>query len=179
MPLAQRESVEWEPAGFPTVIWFDPGGTTGWAVFTVHPDALDCDDFAVLDNIVHWDQGQIGGSEMEQIDAITELLELWDGAAVGCEDFELRTVYAELTPVTIRSKMEYVLQRMFDPPRPMMLQMPSLAMTSVTDDRLKRWKLYRPGQVHGRDATKHCMTFLRRAKKDEGIRRAAWPHLYT
>jgi hypothetical protein len=177
--LAQQEPIEWEPAGFPTVIAFDPGGTTGWAVITVHPDALEDPDVPILENILHWDQGQIVGDEHSQVDHIIEMLDLWDGAAVLFEDFELRTMAAELSPVRITNTVSWALTRLFDPPRNIFLQMPAMAMTTATDARLRRWKLYRPGQEHARDATRHAIVFLRRAKQAARMRAAAFPHAYA
>jgi hypothetical protein len=173
-----RDVTKVEPSGSPTVISFDPGGTTGWAVFTVHPSALDSDDFAILDNIIHWEQGQIEGSMVEQAMQIAELLDLWDDAVVLFEDFELMTVDAELSPVRLLAMSEWICQTMFMPVRPMFLQMPNMKETA-SDDRLKRWKLFKPGPaVHARDATRHGIVFLRRAKENKKLRAAAWPNFF-
>lgn len=169
---------EWEPSSFPTAIAFDPGGVTGWSVITVHPASLVDPEVAILDNILHWDQGQLTGDEHEQVDAILEMLDLWDGAAAVFEDFHLRTLAAELSPVTITHTVSWVLSRQFDPARSMFLQMPSMAMSTATNERLNRWKLYRrDGQEHARDATRHAVTFLRRTKQQATLRLAAFGDL--
>lgn len=178
MPLVQREVTEWEPSGMPTVIAFDPGGTTGWSAFTVHPDALCDPDVSILENIIHWDQGQIEGDEVSQADCIIEMLDMFDGAAVLFEDFELHNLAAELSPVRLTAVATWACQRLFEPARTIYLQMPSM-MTTASDDRLRRWGLYRrDNQPHARDATRHAIVFLRRAKNNLGIRKAAWPHAY-
>lgn len=173
----ERELIEWEPSGFPTVIAFDPGGTTGWSAISVHPDSLVDPDVPILDNIIHWDQGQIEGDEYTQVDIILEMLDLWDGAAAVMEDFQLRTISAELSPERIKTIAGWALSRLFDPTRSLFLQMPSMKETA-SDDRLKRWDLYRPGEQHARDATRHAIVFLRRAKASGQIREAAFPHLF-
>ena len=51
--------------------------------------------------------------------------------------------------------------------RPYIEQPPSLAMSTVTDQRLQKMGLYAPliGKEHARDAAKHAVTWLKRAKK--------------
>jgi hypothetical protein len=34
--------------------------------------------------------------------------------------------------------------------------------------------LYKPGEIHAREATKHAITFIRRVKNDNDLRRSAW-----
>lgn len=172
--------IEWEPGGYPTVVAFDPGGITGWSVMTVHPDALTDPDVPILDNLLHWEQGQVEGAELSQVDNVVEMLDLWDGAAPVMEDFHTRTLAAELSPVRIASTVEWALSRLFDPARPMFRQMPSMVMGPANDDRLKRWGFYRAdGQEHARDATRHAIVFLRRVKKAKALRAAAFGHVYS
>jgi hypothetical protein len=145
---------------------------------TVHEAALRSDGYSILENILYWEQGQIEGEEVEQEEAIREMMDSWDGAALLFEDFQLRTLAAELSPVRITAVAVYMAQKMFLPPRPIFKQMPSLAMSTVSDDRLKSWGLYKRGQEHARDAERHAITFMRRAKSDERLRAMAWPSLY-
>ena len=46
-------------------------------------------------------------------------------------------------------------------------QMASLAKTTVTDDRLRRWGLWAKGSSHARDAIRHAVTYLRRYSAGE------------
>ena len=169
---------EAEQTDFPTVIAFDPGGTTGWCVMTVHYEALLSDDYPILDNIIHHSQGELLGDEIGQLDEIASLFDVWDSAAIVFEDFQLRTLAAELSPVRIKAVAEYIAATMFLPARTVFDQMPSLAMTTATDERLKSWGLYHKGEEHARDAERHAITFLRRAKTNRKLRTAAWPKLY-
>jgi len=59
----------------------------------------------------------------------------------------------------------------------------SLAKTTCTDDRLKRWGMYDPkGGRHARDAVRHAYYFLRDCVGDDHRaafkRHLAWPHLF-
>lgn len=144
----------------------------------VHPDCLRDPDVPILSNIMHHEQGQFEGPELEQADEIIDLFEAWDNAVIVCEDFQLRTIAAELSPVRIRAMLELYLHRLSEDPRPILLQMPSLAKSTVTDPRLKQWKLYRPGEEHARDSLRHAITFLRRCTKDQRLRKLAWPSIY-
>lgn len=161
------------------LISLDPGGTTGWNVIMVHPDALEDEDVSILANIMHYDQGQFEGTELEQADEIISLWEAWDNAALVCESFELRQADAELQPVIIRAMLEWYLHKLPRVERrPLFVQSPSLVMNSITDARLKRWGIYHKGQEHARDSLRHSIMFLRRAKEDQRIRKLAWPQLF-
>jgi hypothetical protein len=72
-------------SGDPTVIWYDGGGTTGWAVISVHPDALMDPECRVTDNFTNFSAGEFYGNEFMQVDQMVHLAELWPGAALGVE----------------------------------------------------------------------------------------------
>jgi hypothetical protein len=195
--VARRREAE-EANGYAQLIWFDPGGTTGWSVFSVHPDALSQEDLSVLENVVWWDQGQFVGDEDNQADEMVELCRVWPHAAIGIESFILRTRRSSedtLSPVRLIAKLGYALRKGHEgrgsdlkcgrgKPRRLFQQQPSLAKNTVTDDRLKEWGYYRRegGEEHARDATRHALTFLRRTSDEDprstALRVAAWPHLF-
>jgi hypothetical protein len=72
-------------SGDPTVIWYDGGGTTGWTVISVHPDALRDPECRVTDNMTHFATGEFYGNEFMQVDQMVNLAEMWNGAALGVE----------------------------------------------------------------------------------------------
>lgn len=146
------------------VVGLDPGGTTGWCVIGVHPDALSGDpEIRILDNVEFWSAGQFTGPEDSQVDEICELIEAWPSARLVSELFTLRT--------RVTSAEVFALERMNAivrwaiRPRYLVLQQPSLAMTTITDERQKAMGFWIPGQEHARDATKHALTFLKRQKQ--------------
>jgi hypothetical protein len=173
-----------------TVISLDPGGTTGWSVFSVEPDSLVDNDISILKSITHWRSGQIVGPEWQQEDSILELLAAWPGAAVCTEQFIPRQANMGdemYSPMRLNVLVKWAMRRGFDgvdefgnPPRQTFTQQPSMAMGTATDERLKAWGLYvrEGGQEHARDATRHGITFLRRAKEKRNLRYRAWPNLF-
>lgn len=175
------EAPEWA-----TVIALDPGGTTGWSVMSVYPDALSDPDVSVLKSITHHAHGQIGGNEDDQADELGDLIAVWPGSTLVIESFTLRkfTQGAELlSPVRITAKVDYIIHsgsRGVDHHPRQWRQEPSLAKRTATDQRLKDWGLYQRegGLEHARDADRHAITFLRRATSSKQLRHGSWPHLF-
>jgi len=163
-------------------IALDPGGTTGWCVVGVYEVAMYSPDYRILENIARWSVGQFAGSIGRQIDQLIELVDAWPDAEVVCEDFILRTSNPGrevLDPVRITEPLKWWMERggarAWDAeeegdwhPRELQLQQPALAMTTVTDERLKAMGLYSltAGLPHGRDAVRHALTFARRRKME-------------
>lgn len=190
----------------PTVVAFDPGGTTGWSVMVVHPEGLtggDDGNVKMLNNVEHWSHGQIdcgtkrgtvgnalrsGISDGESL-GVHEMLEIcaaWPGAVIVIEDFVLRKMGMQrelLAPVRVTAAFEYGLMLNG---LAVIRQAVSEAKTTATDDRLRSWHLYRSegGLVHARDADRHAITFLRKARfghkglKPSALRAELWPHIY-
>lgn len=172
-------------SGDPTVISYDPGGTSGWAVFSVHPDALVYPDVKVFHNFTHQAWGEFTGSEFEQVDAMVELALAWPGAALVTEAFVMydrsmgRKDENLWSLVRLNTALRYGLYREEKGIRPMQKQTASLAKTTVTDERLKSWGFWEQttGRPHARDAIRHNVTFLRRLKAQRSLLRAVFPAL--
>lgn len=166
--------------GHPTVIAFDPGGVTGWAVGKVHPYCLtEPDQYMVLDNIDTLQIGQFVGNERQQVDQMLELCAAWPGAAVVVEDFILRAFRQDrnlLSPVRITAAFRYAL----GPNVVCTMQQPSLAMNTMKDEQLKAIGYYERtvGQQHARDALRHLFTYLIRLRNDPARLAAAFPALF-
>jgi hypothetical protein len=152
-------------------IAFDPGGTTGWSVFVVWSEAMHEKEERIFDNLAFWSAGEFTGPEGQQIDAMMELIEAWDDDAhLTSEDFILQQFSMArelLAPVRINARLEDRMYVAYGGRRTLMYQMPSLALRSVTDERMKAWGFWNPlrGQQHARDAVKHNITRLRRLKE--------------
>lgn len=153
-----------------TSIWFDPGVKTGWSVFTVWREAMERADYPILGNVLSWSAGWFTGTEFEITNQMVDLVEAWDeGAHVGYEDFTIRKLggrellSSPRIAARFQDRMDVAGRRVETP------QMPSLAMTTVTDDRLRRWGFWAslPGtdNSHARDAVAHNITWLKRAKE--------------
>lgn len=170
-----EEGLMWE------CIALDPGGTSGWCQLSIHEIAMYSDEYKILENIVRWSAGEITGTVGHQIDQLVDLCEAWEGAEIVSEDFIVRTANSSrevLDPVRIMEPLKWWIerggQRAWDTheddwqPRMLHLQQPSLAMSTVTDDRLKAYGMYSltAGKPHARDALRHALTFARRRKLD-------------
>ena len=163
-----------------TCIGLDPGGTTGWCVLRIHEVAMWSNEYRILENVAHWSSGQINGSIGHQIDKLVDLVDAWPDAEVVSEDFVLRQMRGGrelLDPVRIMEPLRWWLERggrrAWDveegedwKPRELQLQQPSLAMTTITDERLKAMGILHltNGQPHARDAVRHALTYCRRRK---------------
>lgn len=181
-----------------TVIAIDPGGTTGWSLISIHPEALVAPDANILDNVFVHQHGQVDcGShrgnlgtslhpgistdgEFSGIFDLAKFIHGWPCAAVVIEDFQLRQHRMDrelLSPVRVTSALGYSLWRKG---RDYHVQQPADAKRVCSDDRLKEWQMYDPygSLVHARDADRHAILFLRKAKAKASFRAKAWPHLY-
>ena len=167
--MTEREEAEelWGHESGPDLyvaLGIDQGGTSGWSVMGIHPDAMESDpDIRVMANVMFWSAGEFTGDEHSQVDELAELVESWPSARLVMERFVLRKNSMDpgmLSPVRIGFAVEHRVR-----PRYFVLQQPSLAMTTVTDDRLRDMGLWIPGKEHARDATKHVVTFLKRVKE--------------
>ena len=155
-------------------IAFDPGGTTGWALFGVSRKALRSPDEKILANITFWSAGEFGGPESSHAFRMSYLVRSWRIASVVVEDFILRkfTMGRELlAPVRVTAAFLYALEHEVEPDDPykdrhktVVYQPPSLAMSGLSDGVQKQVGLWLPGQPHANDATKHAVTWLRRKK---------------
>jgi hypothetical protein len=194
-----------------TVLAFDPGGTTGWAIVSVHDGVIgpapfgrwltghpvygherpdpgtresrveaahlawkqelaEAAEYRILDNVAFWACGQYTGERGAQVDEMVKLTEAWpDNAALVVEGFTLRQFRMDsmlLEPVRVAERYIHAVR-----PRAVLQQPPSLAMSMVTDDRL-RYSMNNPayyrstaGRPHARDSLRHAFTFLRREKE--------------
>lgn len=172
------------------VIGIDPGGTTGWCRLTVPRKSLFGTDKS---QIVEWDHGTFHGSEEDQVLHICRLvrevqgLSYRIGPALIVEDWDsdpsFKTTDKEaLSPVRIGAMLRFAKAMSPTDTRHMLLgdatltfQGRTIAKSTATDDRLKAWGLYVPND-HIRDATRHAIVALRRARKDPALRTAMWPY---
>lgn len=148
-----------------TTVSFDPGVTTGWAVIAVRKAAIKVYTKKILSNIVWWSAGEFDGKYDSQADEMLLLVDAWPDARVVVEGFTLRKFSRDeelLSPVEIRAKLEYGLHLRN---RTMITQQPSLAKTTISDDRLKALGFWTGLSPHARDAIRHNITWLRRAKE--------------
>lgn len=152
--------------GLYTTIAFDPGGTTGWSLTQVWLEALRSPEYRIMDNVHFWTAGEFIGSVASQAEQMVDLVQCWPGSHVVMEKFVLYKLQADLRPVSIIGAYEALVSRDV-PGKTMIYQMPALAMETISDDRLKAmgWWGALVGKEHARDAVRHNLTWLRRAKQ--------------
>lgn len=173
-----------ETSGYPTVVWYDPGGTTGWTVFTVHPESLTDPEIRVLDNVEYHACGEFYGDEFKQVDQMLELADAWPHAALGTENFVMydssrgRKDNDLLTLVRLNAAFAYALKRN-GRDRRLYKQNAQLAMKSMDDSRLKVCGYYNcsRGSAHARDADRHGLIFLKSLKSKPPLRLECFPYL--
>jgi hypothetical protein len=164
------------------VIGVDPGGTTGWARMTVPRLSLFGDQGG---EVIEWEYGEFSGSEYKQAGALarlareTQSLAYKIGPAIVVEDWDIEPVNrttdpSSLSPVRIGAMLVYAQACGHLSDARVLFQGRTLAKGHMTDERLKEAGFYVKGSDHVRDATRHALTFLRRAKHDRELRESAW-----
>lgn len=140
-------------------------------MFNVHLIALTSDKYKILENIVLWSAGEFKGSEKDIAYDMLWLARAWPYAAIVLEDFILRRFdmnRALLSPVRITARFEQGLAMAGDERADKIIfQQPALALGTVHDERLRNWGFWNitRGKPHARDAIRHALTALRRAKE--------------
>lgn len=150
------------------IIWFDQGGSTGWAVFCFWDDVFTELEYPLLTGIHSWSAGEFYGPEESMAERMVRLAQVFGAKVqVGYEDFHLRRLGGPelLSPVRVAARFEerMLIERLSSkivPP-----QQPEIAMSKVTDERQKRWGLWLPGKEHARDAIKHAVTYASRKRE--------------
>lgn len=178
-----------EPGPYLDVVSIDPGVTNGWCVTSIHPAFVLRRGIPMREAIKHITWGEVRSpgqtsmhiatdGEVKAAGELVELCEAWPHAAIVVEDFILRTknkAREAISPVRITSML-----RMAVYPRRIWLQMPALAMTTYSDERLRKLGLYDSHSgVHARDAVRHNLLLLRRVAGSETMFREVWPWIAT
>lgn len=166
------------------VLGIDPGGTTGWALLTVPRASIFGSQPASFLTI---DYGEFYGPEDEQAIAIARLarevqgLDYKIGPALVVEDFDLMAHYNNtdaavvLSPVRIAAKLALLHHLGQTGDARLMMQGRTIAKETATDYRLRAWGLYIEQEGdHIRDAMRHAITSLRRAKDSAKFRDMMW-----
>lgn len=159
----------------------DPGGTSGWASAVLRNRGSVRQTLRRASRKGTFEAGQTRGSYDDQA---WELFELYLGfryrahTELGVpvanidlviEDFQLRQMAVELTPVEIRAALVVSTRALHN--RPIVYQQPSQALSFATSDRLRDWGVWVTGfggrLEHAADATRHLS--LRVAKVLDGL----------
>ena len=166
------------------IVGIDPGGTTGWCILTIPTKSIFGNESGA---ILNWETGEWFGDENKQTDAICEFartrqsLAYKVGPALVVEKWDHdpsfnNTDEEPYSPLRIGAKLGYAqhLGKIGD--ATLSWQGRTQAKSTATDARLREWGLYTRGSDHERDATRHAITALRRAKTDPRWATRLWPY---
>ena len=164
---------------WPRVLWLDPGTASGVSCVWFDPVALFEGKPMAKVVLAFWN-GYLHGPENGPEGQVARFLEMRDvlsadasvGLVTGCETFIPRRISFDaefLSPVRIRAAVEFQMSigsllsgKVGAAIRPLALQAPSEALPVMTDIRLRQWRMYTPGADHARDATRHCLLWIRK-----------------
>lgn len=130
------------------ILSFDPGGTTGWALYDPEVGT-------------GYNQGQMGPQEHhEQLYGFLELQHTYD-LHVVCESFEYRKNEPRRDNIVLVS-LEYIgVIKLFCAERNVTLKMQTASYGKAfwSDDNLKKVELYWKGHPHANDAMRHLLAY--------------------
>ncbi len=176
------KSKEDEHLWWPRVLWIDPGTVSGVAMVWFDPVAVFHDDVPMARQVLAYSELFLNGPENGPNGQVNRYIRLRRtlaqsvGLVSGCESFVPMKDNRDkdfLSPVRIRAGIEARLSMMDQVPEqtrpgevgvPLYVQSPSDAITTYTNDRLKRLRMYTPGPDHVNDAKRHCLLYLRKLK---------------
>lgn len=165
------------------LIAIDPGGTSGLCRITVPTLAIFGD---WPSEIVEWDYFALNGRETKQAKEIAEYARQQQGLAfrVGPaivsenwdQDPSFKSTDSEaLSPCRINAMLALLHDLGLMGDATLTLQPRSIAMSTMTDDRLRDRHMY-VGHKDIRAATRHALTALRRAKENPEFAERLWPY---
>jgi hypothetical protein len=162
------------------LVAIDPGGVSGWAHFIVPRASMFRD---APSEIVDWGTGEVYGDEDSQAIELARLvreiqgMDYKLGPAVIIEDFDFGSPLRDpevYSPVRVAAKLKLLHHMHLMDDSRIVMQSRTTAMSTATDERLKKWGFYKPGSEHEKDATRHGITALRRAKRKRAFRDRLW-----
>jgi hypothetical protein len=161
-----------------TVIGIDPGETTGWAKISIPRDSMFGD---APGEILDFKHGEFTGPETAQAKTFCRIAKRYIWPTIALEDFTLRTSVTSrevLAPVRVAAKIHLCIELgMAGSVIGVEWQLPAMAFDTMPDNRLRKAGLWVEGGEHERDAARHAMTLIRRAKRDPKLaaRVFHWP----
>jgi hypothetical protein len=161
------------------VVAVDPGGTTGICALRVPANDWASDFYGAIEITAYEQWPEAAAVEAVFGMALTVACGFEGRFPLAIEDFSLRKMSRDralLSPVRVGERIaERLAGSPLEPCVHVVMQTPSEAIGTVTDARLKLWGLYRRrGGPHARDALRHAVHLLRRARANETLRKEWW-----
>jgi len=165
------------------IIGIDPGKTTGWALWKIPRVSMYAGGES---EIVERYSGEIRGGESDQVMKLCRFFRMVQnldyklGPAVVCESFDFGSPLSDpevYSPVRIAAMLRFCFEqggvKMVGDSR-LVMQSRTMAKRVANDQRLKAAGLWKPGSDHERDAERHIMTALKRARAKREFRDRLW-----
>jgi hypothetical protein len=166
-----------------TILWFDPGVMTGWAIVRLNPSYLNPYFAGSPPSIAEhvgqsdWNCGTLIDSWSANMDEMVKKVLRWPDAVVGTEDFTLRGTRLagreSLSPVSVNGALDYTMHRLG---RRLWYQMPG-DKDIIGPDRLRAAGYWRTGMgtkvgQHGQEALSHAFKWIQDAANTPAYREA-------
>jgi hypothetical protein len=174
---------EWRPAVIPDSLWIasvDPGATTGLCIAAI---PRDCIYGSARSSFLYREAFELTGSLREQVKDVCwyarqcymfgQNARTARNPLIVCEDFDLggnrlqgAASQADVViPVRFAAALRYAVECGHADHCRLLFQGRTIAFSTMTDDRLKKAKMWDVGSDHKRDATRHLITALRRIRE--------------
>lgn len=162
----------YEPCNEFHLIYFDPGGTLGWAWFVVDRRAFSRPEHKILRWLRTWDCGEFTGPETKVLQSALELIDTtvqlvgFLNCKIGGEDFDKQNNPGKkenlFSPVRQNAILEWECLK-----RGIRYEVQARQMrTSVTKERLKLWGFEGSFKKDEFSAMQHGIVRLRRMKQE-------------
>jgi len=162
------------------VVGADPGGTSGVCAGAIPEETMFGDaPYQGIEILLYdqYDDEAEGIHAWKIVEVVYQFCNQTDyPIPLVCEQFSLRKFIRGpdiLSPERINGLIREEIRKA-SIPIPLFYQMPAHAKEAVTNQRLKAWDLYIRGKEHARDAERHMIHFIRRARKIPALRKEAW-----
>ena len=157
----------------------DGGITTGWSAIGVPANSIYGN---APGKIKFKQQGELNGPRTGQVMSICHIAkrlmaEQSSRLVIVGEGFTVKQVnhlQEYLESPRLIAALKFAIETNFANGATFIEQQPKMAFDTAPDDRLESWGLYVPGYEHARDATRHAITIIRRAKTDVHLRNRIW-----
>jgi hypothetical protein len=153
------------------ILGVDPGNTTGASLISIPRGSIYGDERGKILSHTSW---ELHGSLRMQVRNVCSIAMRVNTPTSPClivtEDYDLggnrvTGSAAEndiVSPIRVGAALWHAVECGHADNAVMTFQGRTIAMTTATDDRLKKWGLYDVGSAHKRDGTRHAVTMVRR-----------------
>lgn len=164
------------------ILGVDPGATTGLCMITVPRESLLGDAPGKILTRDSWETSESMRLQVRQVTSLALRASAFFPCLIVAEDFDLggnRLAGAAseadvATPIRFNGALAYAVSSGQAEHSILVFQGRTLAFTTATDDRLKKWDMWDVGSDHKRAATRHAITMIRRISSGSVSAQEIW-----